>query len=167
MYFNQNKRSISSEKKAAHGSQSCTFLHSLIVDFHVHHGRCAVPQDFPVSTVLLVTGSYLVRSLVRPPQLVSYGTQHTTGWSTLQWNQMLTLEGNIGLEQHSETQTQICNMVKLSYVGPEHTSLAEMNIFWRHTHDGQSSSLGQLALDPLEHLQAGAVQFAAVDGAVS
>lgn len=47
-----------------------TFLHSFIVDFHVHHGRCAVPQDFPVAAILLVAGSYLVGSLVSPPQLV-------------------------------------------------------------------------------------------------
>ncbi len=58
-------------KKLACGSQPGTFLHSFIVDFHVHHGGRAVPQDFPVAAVLLVTGSYLVSSLVRPPQLLS------------------------------------------------------------------------------------------------
>lgn len=47
-----------------------TFLHSFIVDFHVHHRGSAVPQDFPVAAILLVTGSYLVGSLVCPPQFV-------------------------------------------------------------------------------------------------
>lgn len=50
---------------------SCTFLHRLIVDFHVHHGRRAVAQDFPVAAVLLVADSDLVGSLIGPPQLVS------------------------------------------------------------------------------------------------
>lgn len=35
------------------------------------------------------------------------------------------------------------------------------------THDGQSSSLGQLSLHPLEHFQSRPVQFTAVDCAVS
>lgn len=66
-------------------------------------------------------------------------------------------------------------MVKLSYVIAElssHTfistvSLTEMKIFWTPTHDGKSSSLCQLALDPLKHLQSRAVQFTTIDGAVS
>lgn len=48
----------------------CTFLHSFIVDLHVHHGGRAVPQDLPVAAILLVAGPYLVGSLVSPPQLV-------------------------------------------------------------------------------------------------
>lgn len=47
-----------------------TFLHSFIVDFHVHHRGSAVPQDFPVAAILLVTGSYLVGDVVSPPQFV-------------------------------------------------------------------------------------------------
>lgn len=39
--------------------------------------------------------------------------------------------------------------------------------FWKPTHDGQSGSLGQLALHTLEHFQPRAVQLTAVDGAVS
>lgn len=75
------KRLKKPPEKLACSTKLCTFLHSFIINFHVHHGRSAVPQDFPVSTVLLVTGSYLVSSLVRPPQLVSYRTQRTWGWS--------------------------------------------------------------------------------------
>lgn len=41
------------------------------------------------------------------------------------------------------------------------------NALWIPTHDGQSSSLGQLALGPFKHLKTRAVQFTAVDGAVS
>lgn len=49
-----------------------TFLHILIIDPHVHHWGGVVSQNFPVSSILLVTCSYLVSSLIGPPQLVSY-----------------------------------------------------------------------------------------------
>lgn len=75
--FHKAKKTENPPEKLACSTKLCTFLHSFIINFHVHHGRSAVPQDFPVSTVLLVTGSYLVSSLVRPPQLVSYRTQRT------------------------------------------------------------------------------------------
>lgn len=58
-------------KELVFASWLCTFLHSFVVDFHVHHGGCAVPQDLPVAAIFLVTGSYLVGSLVGPPQLLS------------------------------------------------------------------------------------------------
>lgn len=53
-------------------SFSVTFLHILIIDPHVHHWGGVVSQNFPVSSILLVTCSYLVSSLIGPPQLVSY-----------------------------------------------------------------------------------------------
>lgn len=64
MWTNNNRLRMATE------TGRCTFLHSFIVDFHVHHRGCAVPQHFPVAAILLVAGSYLVSSLVSPPQLV-------------------------------------------------------------------------------------------------
>lgn len=61
----------SKEKNKTSQLLSCTFLHCLVVDFHVHHGGRAVAQDFPVAAVLLVADPDLVSALIGPPQLLS------------------------------------------------------------------------------------------------
>ena len=57
--------------QTAPGDSGFTFLHLFVIDPHVEHGGCVVAQHFPAAPILLVTCSYLVRALVRPPQLVS------------------------------------------------------------------------------------------------
>lgn len=54
-----------------HPQHFLTFLCALIIDPHVHHRGGVVPHNLPVPSVLFVTCSYLVTSLVGPPQLVS------------------------------------------------------------------------------------------------
>lgn len=61
-----------------HANDFCTFLHGFIVYLHVHHGRCAVPQDLPVSSITLITRADLIRPLIRPPQLITYTTWITS-----------------------------------------------------------------------------------------
>lgn len=62
----------------AYANDFCTCLHGLIVDLHVHHGRCAVSQDLPVSSITLITRADLIRALIRPPQLITYKTSITS-----------------------------------------------------------------------------------------
>lgn len=43
----------------------------------MHHGRCAVSQHLPVSSITLITRADLIRALIRPPQLITYTTSLT------------------------------------------------------------------------------------------
>lgn len=61
------------ESREPEPTNTTTFLlDRLIVDLQMHHWRRAIPQNFPVASVLLVTGAYLVSALVCPPQLVPW-----------------------------------------------------------------------------------------------
>ena len=119
-----------------------TFLHVLVIQSHVEHRRGVVAQNFPASPVLLVTCSYLVCALVRPPQLVSY-RQETS------WKQIHHLGWMFGcIYSHPEN----------ALTGVWKCSSSPMM--------AKAVALDNFALHSIQNLQIGAVHLTAIDCAV-